>query len=146
MSIGLALAAVGAVSDYSGNKKAGKREAARGREQKIYDDIAAGQAIAIGQRRGLEATRQSKLLASRAIAVAAAGGASQDIDHLITDIEGEGIYRSSLAMFEAETQAEKLRFHGEQAEKTGRDRQRNYNNRATVSLLQGGSSLYQGTR
>jgi len=146
ISIGSAFAIGGAVLDYNANKKAGKREAARSLEQKVYNDIAAGQRVAVGQRRSHEELRQSKLKASRAVAVAAAGGASGDIDHLIADIEGEGIYRASIATFEAETEAERLRFEGEQGLKTGRDRKKFYDNKAVSSLLSAGGSLYKGTR
>ena len=146
MSVGTGLAITGQVLQYAGQKKSGRLAARRGTDQRIYDEIAAGQAIAIGQRKGFEAQRQAKLLASRAVAIASAGGAGQDIDHLIADIEGEGIYRSSLAMFEAESEAERLKFKGELEEKTGRDIKRAQDTKALGTLLSAGGSLYRGTK
>ena len=146
MGIGLAIAAFGAITSASGARKEGKRQAARGREQKIFDEIAAGQTIAVGQRRALEEKRQAKLMASRAVAVAAAGGISQDIDNLIADIEGEGVYRASIAMYEAETEAERLKFSGLMAERTGRDLESAARKRSLGIILTGAGSLYRGTR
>ena len=146
MGFGLGLMVVGTLMGASGERKAGRRAAQRGREQKAFDEVYAGQVIAIGQRAALEQTRQAKLMASRAIAVAAAGGASQDIDHLIADIEGEGVYRASLAMYEAETEAERIKFQGLMAERTGRDLQSASNKRALATLISGAGSLYAGSR
>lgn len=139
-----ALAIGGAVLDYSGKRSQGKRNAAAGRRQAAFDKIAAGQRIAIGQHEALEETRQAELVASRAVAVAAAGGASQDITNLLADIDGEGVYRASLAMHEAETEAEKIKFYGAQAEQTGRDKQKAYNNAGIGSLLSGARSAMKG--
>ncbi len=142
MSFGTFLKVAGYGISALDERKKGKRQAARGREQKIFDEIAAGQTIAVGQRRALEERRQAKLIASRAIAVAAAGGASQDIDNLIADIEGEGVYRASIAMYEAESEAEKLRFSGLMAERTGRDLQKASSKRALGLVFSGAGSIY----
>ena len=142
LSIGLALG--GAVLDALGKRKQGKREAAAGKRQEEFDKLAAGQRVAIGQHAALEETRQAELMASRAVAVAAAGGASQDIAGLLADIEGEGVYRASLAMHEAETEAEKIRFYGAQAAQTGRDKKSAYNYASIGSLMSGASSAMKG--
>ena len=93
----------------------------RGVEQKMRDDMSAGQVVALGKNAAAEEIRQAKIVASRAVAVAAAGGYSQDIDYIIADIDGEGAYRAGVALYEAETQAEQLRFAGNQALQQGRD-------------------------
>ena len=123
-------------------KKMGKKEAARAEEQRLHNEIAAGQAVAIGQRAAFEEERQAELMASRAVAVAAAGGAGQDIDNLIADIHGEGSYRASLAMFEAESEAERIRFEGQQGVRLGMDKKRAYDNQATATLLSGFTDAY----
>ena len=115
------LSFIGGSKKSSGEKETGRREAERGREQKIYNEVAATQVEAIGQLGAFEEARQAELMASRAIAVAAAGGYSADIDHLIADIHGEGAYRASIVMYEAESEAERLRFEGRQAEEFGVD-------------------------
>lgn len=121
---------------------AGSLAAARGDIQKTLSDFSAEQAIAIGQRKSFESKRQAKLIASRAIAVAAAGGAAQDIDNLIADIEGEGAYRASLAMYEAETQAESIKLKGLMAEQMGRIRKKGSRMGALSTIISRGASLY----
>ena len=140
MSIKLAGVALG----YIGSRKTGKQAARRGREQRLYNEIAAGQTIAVGQRKALEEIRQGKLLASRLVAVAAAGGAPQDIDHLLADIEGEGIYRASIAMYEAESESERLKFEGLMAEKTGKELQSAAKMKGLATVISGAGSLYKG--
>ncbi len=143
MSIAIGLAIAGGVSSYLGSKSAGKRAAAAGRRQAAFDKIAAGQRVAIGQRVALEETRQAEIKASRAVAVAAAGGyTTGDIGNLIADIEGEGVYNASIAMFEAERDAEKIRFAGEQALQTGLDQEKAYKNQGIATLLNTGSSIF----
>jgi hypothetical protein len=119
--LGTALSMGASFVDASGKRKEGKEAKKRGEEQEMYNQIAAGQVVARGQRTALEEIRQAQIVASRAVAVAAAGGYSEDIDHLLADIEGEGVYAASLAMWEAETEAERMRFSGEQARKQGED-------------------------
>ena len=117
------IVAGGAIQTY-GLLKAGSRAEKRGKAQKLLYDIAAGQTVAAGQRAALEERRQGQLMASRALAIAAAGGAAQDVDNLIADINGEGVYRANVAMYEAETEAEKLKFEGLLAEQTGKEQKR----------------------
>jgi hypothetical protein len=102
-------------------REAGRRSLMRGYEQAGYYNVAAGQARAMGQIASFEDERQARLIASRAVAVAAAGGYSADIVNLLADIEGEGAYQASISLFEAETQAEQLRFAGTQAIRQGED-------------------------
>jgi len=146
MNLGPFLSIGGALLGYSGNKSQGKREAASAKRQEEFDKIAAGQRVAIGQHEAAEYKRQAELMASRAIAVAAAGGASQDITNLVADIKGEGVYAASLAMHEAETEAEKIKFYGAQAAQTGRDKKKAYDTAAIGSLLSGaGKAMKSGS-
>jgi hypothetical protein len=115
----LTLAGTGKVA--SAQKAEGRAARSRGYEQQSFNEIAAGQMRAVGQRAALEEGRQAEIIASRAVAVAAAGGSVSDITHLIADIYGEGAYRASVALHDAETQARRLEFEGEQAAKYGED-------------------------
>ena len=117
---------LGAFGSVSGSRKSAKAYrrmgdmyAQQGEEQLSYNQIAAQQTEARGQMSAMEETRLAEMTASRAVAVAAAGGHVQDIIPLLADIDGEGMYRASVAMFESETEAERLRFEGEQARKYG---------------------------
>lgn len=141
MAAGLALVGIGTVLSAGGQLKAGKRAGKRGRIQKAVNEVAAGQKVAVGQRTALEQKRQAELMASRAVAVAAAGGASQDIDNLIADIHGEGLYRANVAMYEAETEAENLKFEGLMAEQTGREREKASQIGALATVISGGARM-----
>ena len=137
----------GTVMSYSDQKAQGRELATQGAVQKALNEVAAGQAKAIGQMGAREETRKAEIMASRAVAVAAAGGASEDINHLIADIKGEGAYRASLAMYEAETEAENLRYQGLMAEQTGRKQEKAAGRRAFGTLIQGaGSALSLSTK
>jgi hypothetical protein len=140
--MGVPLIAAGTGLKAYGQLKAGSAAKRRGAAQKILYDIAAGQTVAAGQRAALEERRQSKLMASRALAIAAAGGAAQDVDNLIADINGEGVYRANVAMYEAETEAEKLKFEGMLAEQTGKEQKRASRIGALGTVLSGGSDIY----
>jgi len=119
--VGIGLQLVGANKASKSLKRQGAAARERGYEQKSFNEVAAGQMIAVGQRAAMEESRQAELMASRAVAVAAAGGYVDDITHLIADIHGEGVYRASVMMHDARQSAEQLIFEGEQAAKYGED-------------------------
>lgn len=141
-AIGAGLTLVGGSKAAKGYKKTGKAARERGLEQQAYNEVAATQAIAVGQISALEEERQARLVASRAVAVAAAGGSVMDITNLLADIEGEGAYRASIAMFEAENEANRLKFEGEQAAKYGADLEDQYRDKAKATKLQALGSMF----
>ncbi|MGD9382202.1 MAG: hypothetical protein PVI03_07135 [Candidatus Thorarchaeota archaeon] len=141
MSAALALMGGGTLLQASGILRGGKAARQRGTKQRIYNEIAAGQVIAVGQRKALEQKRQAELMASRALAVSAAGGAAQDMDNIIADIHGEGLYRANVAMYEAETEAENLRFEGLMAEETGKELEEASQIQALGTVLSGGAMM-----
>ena len=126
---------LGGLKSNKADRKAARRAERRGREQQAFNQIAAQEWRAIGQMRAFEEKRQARLVASRAVAVAAAGGAVSDITHLLADIDGEGAYRASVALHEAESQAFRLEFEGEQAAKYGRDQAEGFRNRAKARTI-----------
>lgn len=113
--------------------------------QAAQEDIAAGQQQAASQRQAQTVDRQSKLVQSRALAVAAAsgGGASDPtVTDIIGRIAGEGAYRSQLALYEGndaartlQMRADAARFQGRQAEAAG------YTN-AFSTVLRGANTLF----
>ena len=128
--VGTGLSLFGAEKSAKGLEKTGKMELERAKEQKAFNEIAAQEIRAVGQYQALEEKRQTELIASRAVAVAAAGGAVEDISHLIADIYGEGALRASLRLHEAESQARKLEFQGEQGVKYGEQVRDQYKDQA----------------
>lgn len=130
----------GTLQSYSAQKAEGRELAEQGVIQKALNEVAAGQVKATGQRAALEETRKAEIMASRAVAVAAAGGSGQDINNLIADIKGEGAYRASLAMYEAETESENLKYQGLMAEQQGLKEKKAAGRRAFGTALSGASS------
>lgn len=95
--------------------QSGRAAAASGRIQLANARRKANQQRAEGQHQALEDRRQAKILASRAIAVAAAGGSPSDTGtaRSIADIQGEGAYRAALSIYQGEEQATKTTTAGE---------------------------------
>ena len=135
--VGAALSIYGGYKAAKGIEKTGKRAYRQGLEQNINSRMAAIQAFAVGQRSAIEADRQAKIVASRAVAVAAAGGYSEDIDNLLADIYGEGAYQVSLELHAAETEANRLRLEGEQALQYGKDMKKESKKRAKAARISG---------
>lgn len=138
----LALMAVGTVLSASEEQQAGYRSMRRGKVQKVLNEVSATQEVAVGQRKALEVGRQADLVASRALAVASAGGAAEDIDNLIADIHGEGVYEANVAMYEAESKAEKLKYEGSLAEKFGQETQAVSKTKSYATVLSGAGKAY----
>lgn len=93
----------------------GESAAAAGRlQQKQYEAQAKAEA-ATGQREGIERKRQSDLLASRALAIAAAsGGGALDptVVNIIAGIDAQGDYGARSAIYGGETAAQGSRLKG----------------------------------
>lgn len=138
------LSFAGSIFGSSSQKRAARRSKARGVEQNAYNKLAAKTVEVSGQISAFDARRQTKLMASRAVAVAAAGGYSDDISNLIADIDGEGNYRASIALYEAGSEAERLRHEGRIAEQYGIEQAQSYRAQAKATTLSGYGSLASG--
>lgn len=115
-SYGKALSAGGDILGGFGEYQKGKLARSIGRMRRASKEKAATEVVASAQRSALEERRQARLLASRAVAVAAAGGGNVNdptVMNLLEDIEAEGVYRAGVAMYEGESQADKLRYEGQ---------------------------------
>jgi hypothetical protein len=99
-------------------------------------EYSAGQAKAASQRKSAEELRRNRLLQSKQIAIAAAGGAStseKNIADIIADTAMEGRLASSIALYEGDLRSDALmneaiglrnkadvtRYEGKQARKAG---------------------------
>ena len=112
----------------------------------------AGTAIAISHRQAAEERRQSNLVASRALAVAAAsGGGVSDptVVRLIANARGEGAYRANVALYEGEARSRQLRVEaiagrisGFEAEAAGASAERGAIMAGAAAAIRGGASLY----
>ncbi len=119
----------------------GEYAKAQGRAQRKINEVVAKQAIAVGQRGALEERRKADLVASRVIALAGGGGGDPTVMNIIADIESEGVYRASVAMYEGEESARKLRTEGEFAEWAGEQASKAAPLKALSTALTGGASV-----
>lgn len=150
---------LGTAFDVIGQLQSGKAAKLEGQNRKVEAQFAKQQAdqdavtvLAASQRDVVEQNRQADIVASRALAVAAAsgGGASDPtVMKTISQIKGEGAYRASLALYEGEARARKLRIQGaayavegDNANVAGLNKQQAYRFGALGSTFRGATSLY----
>jgi hypothetical protein len=143
---------------YSSGKKASKaaRQEARARKaaadfEAAQMEVEAGQALASGQRAVMNEDKATRIAESRALALAAASGAGASdttVVKLISDIAAEGAYRASVARYQGEERARKLRmgaktrrFEGEMGLAAGEAGARALSQQATANLLISGGGL-----
>lgn len=144
---------------YSGNNKSADAARAGGQRVQAADifqaqqyDQSAGQAVASAQLASLDEQRKARLLASRALAVAAASGAGATdptITRIISGIAGEGAYRGAVALYQGDErarmlrmQAEAKRYEGQLALESGEAKADAYETAGIGSLLKGAGSLF----
>lgn len=106
----------------------------------------AGIVVAASQRTAAEELRQSDLVASRALAVAAASGGGVS-DPTVVDIlartRGEGVYRANVALYEGEERSRAIRLSGMRvAEFNTGNVMAGFNAAAAGKLAHTGLSLY----
>ncbi|MBL4854660.1 MAG: hypothetical protein JKY25_10540 [Robiginitomaculum sp.] len=104
----------GGVFDALGQVLSGRAESAAADTTQANLNYQAGQEVAQGQHSAQEERRQAKILASRALAVAAAGGGAADPStaRAIADIDGEGAYRAAIQLYRGRALSDKLIARG----------------------------------
>jgi len=150
---------VGGVLQYEGYQTAAEGARVAGRRKRVASEFEAeqleqqsGQVVAASQRDALEEKRRADLMASRALALAAAsgGGASDPtVVNLIAGLKGEGAYRSAVALYRGEDQARKLRtgarakrYEGIAAEEGAAYESASYETLAMASAFDTGATLF----
>lgn len=157
--IAAGVAVAGLAVSLSGNRSAKKAAKKRGeaiRRAKEYEALQyeqqAGQVVAAAQRVAGQERQKAKVIASRALALAAASGAGASdttVDNILADIDGEGAYRASVALYQGEEHARRLkmaaygrRLEGEAAKDGADVESRAYDTEAAGSIIGAASSLY----
>ena len=150
---------LGAGMEYAGNmgaarvtRQQGARQAVAIQFQAQQQRINAGQQIAAAQRDAMEQRRQSTLIQSRALALAAAsGGGAIDpsVVNIISGVAGEGAYRAGVALYQGEERARAMRmtataldYDGELAKAGASERADAFERSGTASLAKGAMSLF----
>lgn len=144
-AIPLAIAFAGSALSAGGSIIGSNSEAANMRSQADQLDVQAGTERASSQRQAIEERRQAKLVNSRVQALAAAGGGGADDPSIVNNmagIEGQGVYRSAVALYQGneaaigdENQATALRSGAKAVKTAGLLK-------AGGTILSAGSSLF----
>ena len=142
----------GAATKAYGQYSVGSAQEAEAQFEAKQMMINAGQAQAVAQRDAAEQVRQAKLVQSRIMAVAAAGGGASDptIMNLISQQAGEGAYRAALAIYRGDDKAREYRMAAEAKRYEGASAKSAGMERAIGTLTGTASSLFskynQGTK
>lgn len=107
-AIPLALMAAGTAVSGAGTILGANSQSKELRSEATQLDEQAGRTRASSQREAIEQRRQAKLVASRALTLAAASGGGADdptIVNLIANTEGEGAYRAYTALYNGNEEA-----------------------------------------
>jgi len=104
----------------------------------------AGQTVAAGQRQAFDVDRQTQMIQSRALAVAAAsgGGASDPgVVSIMAQTAAEGAYRKAMALFNAEDKAQGMESQADSAMYEGKVAKNNAIVSGVLQTGQAGTSL-----
>lgn len=145
-AIPMALAVGGSLLSAGGTIVGANSQASELRSEAGQLDTMAGQERATGQRAAVEARRQSALLGSRALAVAAAsgGGASDPtVVNIISRLSGEGQFRALTAMYDAEETARSKEMQAIDKRKEAGNVKKAGLLTAAGTLLNSGASMYK---
>lgn len=118
------------------------------REARLRQEIAginAQQRVAAGQQAAFEEERQARLAQSRALALAAASGASPSggsSERVIADVGAEGAYRAALQVYAAKEDARVIRLTGDMEASSLRSQARAARFGAAADLFSGVGSMY----
>jgi hypothetical protein len=135
---------LGALSHVKAGRAA--RQAAEFEAEQLRQN--AGQAQAAGQYAAEDVAMRTKLLTSRALAVAAAGGGGASdpgVVSAIAGIAGEGAYRQALALYGGDERARDLRSAADSAEYRGRLTESNERRAAIGRTVSAGASAVRGS-
>ena len=154
----VAMTALGAFMGKQGNDQAADAARVQGEARRVAAQFQAdqlrdyaGQSVASAQRGAIEEKRKATLLASRAVAVAAASGGAADPGVLSTlaRISSEGAYRASVSLYRGEEEARRARlaaagkeYEGAMAVIGGEQAAASYETAGMGALLKGGASLF----
>lgn len=111
-------------------------------------DQAAQSVVAAGERSAMNEDLKAKLLASRAIAVAAANGGdatSPGVSQIVADIAGRGAYNAGVALYDAEDKARQLRLAAEGARYSGDVAEAGGQSKAAAYLFGSAGNLAQAS-
>lgn len=144
-AIPLALMAGSTLLSAGGTIAGANAQAGQLRSEATQLDAMAGTDRASSQRTAAEQKRQARIIQSRALAVAAAsgGGASDPtVINILSRLEGEGEYRSLVALYEGEESARSKEAQAIARRKEAKNVKRAGYISAASTVLSGASTMY----
>lgn len=144
---GALMARSGAQTSARGYEEAGAAARVSAEYQAAQLNQNAGQSVAAAQRAAAEERHKSRLVQSRALAVAAASGAGASDPttvNIISDIAAEGHYRGLMDMYAGEDKARLLRAQASGVRYTGAANERAGQISAEGSIIAGDSAMLRG--
>jgi hypothetical protein len=158
-NIGTGLSSVGTIVRLIGANKSANAAINVGQAQQTEANFEAdqlnqnaGQVVAASQRTALDEQRRAELIASRGLALAAAGGGGASdptVVKLLADITGEGSYRAATAIYQGEDRARQMnmaadakRYSGAIMAAGGEDKAAAYRTAGISALASGAGSLF----
>ena len=141
---GTIMSAVGNMVSAGSSIRAGSAQRKASYFTAQQQEDAANNVTGAGQRSALNETLKAKLLASRAIAVAAAQGGdvgSPGVTNIIADIAGRGAYNAGVALYDAEDKARMLRMGASASRSEGDLAESGGYSKAGAYLLHGAGNL-----
>jgi hypothetical protein len=145
--IGAIIAGVGALDSASAEEAAGEANLLEAKYEAALVERDAGQELAVSQRQAMIEKKNADLFASRALAVAAAGGggvSDPSVANIIADITGEGAYRQALALYSGKDTAMKMREESTNIRRRGEIEKVASDKRAQGYYTQAVSSMFDG--
>lgn len=142
---------IGNLMQGNASATAGRRQRAAAEFEAAQLEQASGQYVATSQRARLDEKRKGDLVASRILALAAAGGGGtgDGVMDLIANVHAEAAYRGGIALYQGEEKRRQLlmaadarRYEGALAEESGNARKDAASISALGALFKGGASLY----
>lgn len=140
-----ALAFAGSAAKAGGTILGAANEARSLKKQAQGLDRQAGLERASSQREAIEERRQSRLVQSRGLAVAAASGGGADdptVVNLIANLEGEGEYRALTSLYEGNERAIGMEDEARARRKEAKNIKTASYISAASTMLGAGSSMY----
>lgn len=145
---GTAMSAIGNLVAAGASTRAGRAKQAE--SNYVADQLQqnASNVVAAGQRTAENENLKAKILASRALAVAAASGGdatSPGVSHIVADIAGRGAYNAGVALYDAEDKARQMLMGAESSRYSGQVARAGGQSKAAAYLFGSAGNLAQAS-
>ena len=145
---GTIMSAIGSLVSAGTARRVGNAQATEANYAASQLEQNANNVVAAGQRSAAGEALKAKILASRALAVAAASGgdaSSPGVEHVIADIAGRGAYNAGVALYDAEDKARQMLMGAESTRYGGQVMKAGGASKAAAYLFGGAGNMAQAS-